>query len=309
VARHARQEFPDAVHKLNSMVSLVAELSKRRAQELPPVALGELASVLDVSVADVQRHIRELTRMSDNVDANWLLSLQIILEGGTVEGGSGGPFQRPMRLTPEEALVLRLSLGLAEDGSVDAAAIEPLLQPVSKPLAVEPYRREAGVTVLLDVLSQAIDGQKKVQIRYAGAGGGDPVARRIQPWQVLVHRGRTYAVAWCELRDGWRRFRLDRILDAELLDEAYEPREDCPYDDVFDQAADPDEVRVRFAPTVARWIREWAPDADVHDDGGVTVTYQAASADWLVERVLQYGAEAEVVEPEFYREAVRRAVS
>ncbi len=299
----------DAVDKLNSMVSLVAELSKRRARGSSPVTLDELASMLGISAADVQRHIRELTRMSDNVDADWLLSLQILLEGDTVEGGSGGPFQRPMRLTPEEALVLSLSLGLPEHGTVDTSAIEPLLQPESEPLAVEPYRRDAGDTVLLDVLLQAIAGQKKVHIRYAGAGGADVVARRIQPWQVLVHRGRTYAVAWCELRDGWRRFRLDRILEAELLDEAYEARDDCPYDEVFDRATDPDPVRVRFAPTVARWIREWAPDADVHADGGVTVTYQAASADWLVEQVLQYGADAEVVEPGFYRDAVRKAVS
>ena len=36
---------------------------------------------------------------------------------------------------------------------------------------------------------------------------------------------------------------------------------------------------------------------------------QVASPDWLVERVLQYGEDAEVVGPALYREAVRRAVS
>lgn len=298
----------DAGDKLNRMVALVAELSKRRSRGMPPASLDELAAVLDSTPADVQTYLRELTRVSDSADAEWLLSLQLLLEGDTVEGGSGGPFQRPMRLTPEEALVLRLSLGVQDDGTVDAAAIESLLQPGVEQTAVQPYRRQAGVAALLDLLLHAGDHHRKVRIRYAAAGGGDVGDRVIHPVQVLVHRGRTYVVAWCELRVAWRRFRLDRILEAELLDESYEERDDCPYDTVFAGAAEADAVRVRFSSSVARWIREWSPDADEDADGGVTVTYHAASTEWLVQRVLQYGPEAEVLEPAWYRDAVREAV-
>jgi predicted DNA-binding transcriptional regulator YafY len=34
-----------------------------------------------------------------------------------------------------------------------------------------------------------------------------------------------------------------------------------------------------------------------------------SSVDWLVGRVLEYGADAEVLGPDAYREAVRRAVA
>ncbi len=63
------------------------------------------------------------------------------------------------------------------------------------------------------------------------------------------------------------------------------------------------------SPLVARQLKERYPSATTHDDGAVTVTYQVASPDWLVERVLQYGEDAEVVGPGLYRDAVQKAVS
>jgi predicted DNA-binding transcriptional regulator YafY len=70
-----------------------------------------------------------------------------------------------------------------------------------------------------------------------------------------------------------------------------------------------DAVRVRFSARVARWVREQHPDCEPQADGKVIVTFRASSMDWLVRRVLEYGSDAEVVEPEAYREAVRRAVA
>lgn len=102
--------------------------------------------------------------------------------------------------------------------------------------------------------------------------------------------------------------RLRGILNR--LDGHPTARDDCPYDQIFVGQGDTlDDVQVRFSPRVARWLKERYPSATTHDDGAVTVTYQVASPDWLVERVLQYGEDAEVVGPALYRAAVRRAVS
>lgn len=68
-----------------------------------------------------------------------------------------------------------------------------------------------------------------------------------------------------------------------------------------------DRVRVRFSARVSRWVRERYPDCKPQPDGSVIVTFQASSMDWLVQRVLEYGPDAELVGPEEYREAVRRA--
>jgi len=69
-----------------------------------------------------------------------------------------------------------------------------------------------------------------------------------------------------------------------------------------------DHVKVRFSPRIARWVRERHRDAEVSYDERAVVTFPCASMDWLVRAVLQYGDEAEVLEPVAYREAMRRAV-
>jgi len=59
-------------------------------------------------------------------------------------------------------------------------------------------------------------------IRYAAAEAGGPSDRTIRPLG-LYFWGRVWTLAaWCELRTGFRSFRLDRIA-ASTLDEPFPP--------------------------------------------------------------------------------------
>lgn len=294
-----------AATRLNRMISLVAELGRRRDGDEPSATLDELARLLGTTPEEIQADLRRMTYLDESSDTEWLLSLQLIVEGDRVEGGSGGPFRRPMRLTPDELLVLRLSLGVDGDEVVGLGET-----PDSALQQVAPYSPGEGEEQVVDVLLRAIDQRQCVELRYAGSGSDAPTVRTVHPYQVLANWGRTYVVGWCEMRGKWRRFRLDRILDLIATEDAYAERTDCPYDQIFVGSEDPlDPVQVRFSQRIARWISERHPSATENRDGTVTVTYQAATADWLTERVLQYGADAEVVGPGFYRDAVQKAVS
>lgn len=293
-----------AAARLNRMVSLVAELGRRRDGDEPSATLDELAQLLGTTPEEIQADLRRMTYLDESSDTEWLLSLQLIVEGDRVEGGSAGPFRRPMRLTPDELLVLRLSLG------VDAGEVVALGETQDSALEqVAPYSPGVGEEQVVDVLLRTIDQRRCVELRYAGSGSKTPTVRTVHPYQVLANWGRTYVVGWCEMRNGWRRFRLDRILDVIATEDAFTERTDCPYDQIFGSEDPLDSVQVRFSNRIARWISERYPSATENDDGTVTVTYESATTDWLTERVLQYGADAEVVGPWFYRDAVRRAVS
>jgi predicted DNA-binding transcriptional regulator YafY len=64
------------------------------------------------------------------------------------------------------------------------------------------------------------------------------------------------------------------------------------------------EVRVRYGPRIAGWIREREPEAESLSDGGVIVSHTVADPRWIVAHVLQYGPDAEVLEPPEVREMV-----
>ena len=109
-----------------------------------------------------------------------------------------------------------------------------------------------------------------------------------------------------------RAFRVDRVLAASVLDETFDVPADFDVEEhltgarVYRPNADVEEieVQVRYAPAVARWIRErvatdpsWAAGLAEQDDGSVVATHRVADPAWLVGHVLQYGTDAEVLTP------------
>jgi predicted DNA-binding transcriptional regulator YafY len=64
-------------------------------------------------------------------------------------------------------------------------------------------------------------------------------------------------------------------------------------------------LRVRYSPRIARWIAEREGKA-LAADGSLTVEHPLADPDWAVRHVLQYGPDAEVLEPAAVRQEIVR---
>ncbi len=305
-----------AAVQADRIVSLVAELTRVDDQGRDARTFEQLAQRFDVSVTQIQRDLRTLTLLDESAESEWLVSLSAYQDGDRVVVRSGGPYRRPIRFTPEELVALRI--GLAEDG------VEELSQQLAEVLfsTVEtdeklPYSvtdRVSGDRDTVDLVEWAIRNSRRVELLYAGEGASEATSRVINPYQIVGYSGRSYLVSWCEKSGEWRNFRADRVLEARLADGEFEPRDDfTPIDDpsrIFHAPEDGgDEVTVRFSGRVAPWIVERYPDARMSEDGSVQITYLVVEPAWLVRHVLRYGAEAEVVGPDLYRDVVRRAVS
>jgi proteasome accessory factor C len=292
---------------LERVVSVVAECTRRDRMGMEPATLDELARDHGTSVAQIAADLRTITDLADDPQAEWLLSLRVWMEGNQVHLSSGGPFRRPLRFTPEEALAVTAGLATQESPPRDlmfALITSERLPEVAMALDAPDK---------LDLFLDAVRRRRMMEILYAGleSPAGEP--RIIEPHQVVSAEGRWYVIAWCWSKEAWRRFRLDRVMDAVTADATFETRDDfAAVTDpgyVFVQPAEGvDLVRVRFAPAIARWIRERYPECEIESGGAAVVTFRVASVEWLVRHVLQYGDEAEVLEPAAYREAMRRAV-
>lgn len=306
-----------AGRQFNRIVQLVADLTRAHREGWPAPTLDELSARHGVKRSVILQDLRILTEAGDDASDTWLLSLTVMQEGDRVSVQSRGPYRRPVRLSPEELLVLRAALA-TEDGVQDGTRAKlDVLSGV--PLEATDALRAlpGGLGPELAVVAraeQAMQTGRALRLRYAGEGAEQPSARVVEVHDVVSALGRHYLLAWCRVAGAWRRFRADRVLDAETLDERFNRRSDVPVirdrTDLFEAPPDGvDEVRVRFSPRIARWIVERYPLGEPQGDGSVIVTFRSASVDWFVRHVLQYGAEAEVLGPALHREAVRRAVA
>jgi predicted DNA-binding transcriptional regulator YafY len=221
-----------------------------------------------------------------------------------------------MRFTSEELLALQVALAAESEPPWPLVRRLAGLNELSAPDAV-PAVSAAPVALgeqaaVVDLARRAATNAERLRLSYAGEGSDAASERTVQVHEVVHWEGKFYLIAWCELAGDWRRFRADRVIEAALTGEVFERRSDVPEiedpRDLF-QADVVDEVAVRFSPEISRWVKERYRDAEEQKDGSVVVRFRTASADWLVRFVLQYGADAEVLGPPAYREAVRRAVA
>lgn len=304
----------DAAAQLNRIVQLIADLSRCEREGRELVRMSEVALRFGVSAAQIQQDIRTLTIAKDDPEHDWLRSLLVLQEGDAIALWSRGHFLRPVRLTPDEAAAIQI--GLAMDGGARALSeqLAGLLEAGAG--AAETWRAservDSGAASVADVAAHAARERRCLELEYAGSDGA--VTRRVvEVRRVVEFEGRSYLIAWCRLSSGRRHFRADRVLSARVMEEPFRDRHEMNTvepDGVFRVPAEaPDSVRVRFSSRVARWLLERYPDAERREDGSVVVTYEVSDLNWLVRTVLQYGAEAEVLGPEAYREAVRRAVA
>jgi predicted DNA-binding transcriptional regulator YafY len=291
------------------IVSLVAELTRAERAGEDPASLAELATRHGVSERDIAGDIRTLTSLGNHADSDWLLSLSVALQRDTVSISSGGPFRRPVRLSPEERFALHVALVLQPDGAPLASRLAALWAGRSTTAPASDTDTESTTSLLARAAAEG----REVVMDYVRDGEREPRARRIEPHQVAQARGHTYVVGYDVVANAWRHYRLDRVLSVQATGRAFARRADfTPVeepDDLFRTTEPLDVVTVRFAAVAAHWVTEHYAEHEVAADGSVLVRFHTASPAWLVRTVLEHGGEAEVLDPPEYREAVRAAVA
>jgi predicted DNA-binding transcriptional regulator YafY len=191
-----------------------------------PVTAAQLADELEVSLRTIYRDIATL-----------------IAQGAPIGGEAGlgyvlnsGFFLPPLMFGEDEldALILGLRL-VAERGdpALERAADDAL----AKIIAILPKEMEnvaatsglfagpgsASVTPHMAIIRQAIRTEQRLRLRYTDKKG-DSTERVVWPIVLGFFQAAEVLAAWCETREDFRHFRLDRIVTAENIGERYPKR-------------------------------------------------------------------------------------
>jgi proteasome accessory factor C len=220
---------------------------------------------------------------------------------------------RPLRLTPDEALALVVALRtLAETaGTANRDAVERALAKiedaagdvVGAPVAV----RLPGGGDRVEAVRAAVQRQRALRITYYTAARDETTERTVDPLRVLMVDGRAYLQAWCRRAEAVRLFRVDRIDALTELDEPANVPARARMTDVaagvFRPSDDLPLVTLRIG-RGARWITEYYPCERVEPEPDPVdasrqwlVSLRVSDLSWARRFVLGLGPEATVVSP------------
>jgi predicted DNA-binding transcriptional regulator YafY len=189
-----------------------------------PVTAAALADELEVSKRTVYRDVADLIGQRVPIDGEAGLGYLIAADYD----------MPPLMLTADEIEAVMLGAqwvagrsdkvlsNAARDVIAKIAAVVPeRLRPfIAEPsVGVKPIAVEPEESVDASSLRAAIRGGRKLRLRYRSEAG-EETERKV--WPVILGYAETtrMLVAWCELRQGFRHFRTDRIIEAETLDES-----------------------------------------------------------------------------------------
>jgi predicted DNA-binding transcriptional regulator YafY len=236
-------------------------------------------------------------------------------------------FLRPMGLTVAELSALELGLAIlrSERPPDETPAIERARDRLRKMIRTLPAdattidRRFAEFAPTeglphLDDLRKALRDHRKVRISYRRGSAHDATSRVVRLYAIVPASGMWYAIAYCEEAEGLRVFRMDRVEEVTTLADRYEIPSTFSVAETMRNGkglkADttPTGMKVRYSPKIARWIaeREGVP---LDADGSLTIEHPLADQEWGVRHVLQYGPDAELLEPPDMREEIARRLT
>jgi len=225
----------------------------------------------------------------NSTEVHALLTMDAML--GDLQPGLLAPHVAPLRA--------RLEM-LLEEGRVEAAEVRKrvrMLRQSARRLPADVFETVAAATLK----------RRKLRLRYGARSTAETTERIVSPQRLVLYRDNWYVDAWCHLRDDLRKFALDAIARADMLDDRAKgvdvrnvERELNRGYGIF-AGSKVEWAKLRFSPTRARWVahEHWHPEQRGSFDAGGRYVLEVRFADprELTMDVLQYGADMEVLAP------------
>ncbi len=168
------------------------------------------------------------------------------------------------------------------------------------------------------IVTEALLNNRVMTCRYISPPEYVETERKIAPHHLQHYMGSWVLIGWCLLRDDWRKFYLSRMAEPLLTKENFDSRPGEEWEPLIHssfgifQGGTPIPVILHFNAFRAPWIREqiWHPDQKIEEleEGSLRLTIPVTDFRELKMKILQFGSDVEVIEPEALREEVTNEI-
>ncbi|MFQ5684889.1 MAG: helix-turn-helix transcriptional regulator [Candidatus Binatia bacterium] len=181
-------------------------------------------------------------------------------------------------------------------------------------IGLGPHKNYRAHRQTIDLISQAIDKRRTLQMRYYSASRDTTGRREADPYHLWFASGGLYLIAYCHLRRDVRMFAVERIRSISLTDHPYQlplgfDIKAYVQDALRVMLGRRIEVELLFTKSAAAWVRDkiWHPSQEATrlKDGRLKLVLKVADTTELVGWILSFGSQVRVVRPEALRAKVK----
>jgi proteasome accessory factor C len=295
-----------ATDRLQRLLALVPYVVSRRV-----VGLAETATAFGISEHE----------LVDDLNMLWCVELRspdpycpidLSYEGGEIMVTEAESMDRPLRLGTDEASALLIGLRLLAElpGPQDRSALRRTIAKLEA-AAGEAAAASAQVAVHMDgrapadIQAQVAEGLrrgKRLHLSYYVPGRDEATERDVDPMRVVIVQGRAYLEGWCRRAEAVRLFRLDRVLELQVLDVDAEVPDQAEHRDVDSGLFRPSagDIRVELELGQAgRWVAEYYPCEKITElgDGRLSVVLRTPDVRMVRRLALRLGEDGKVISP------------
>jgi predicted DNA-binding transcriptional regulator YafY len=300
------------MNKTDRMLAIVLELQRKGT-----LRAEDLAEVFETSVRTIYRDMQALSEAG------------VPLIGAPGQGYRlmEGYFLPPVSFTVEEAVTLMIGTDLVKQrfdheyashaeaarGKLEAILPSTVRDEVSrirdgvKLLASGENRAEVAI---LGQFRRAIIEERKVSFRYVGKGQSLPgegfreTRRTVAPYGLVLMNEAWIVLAYCELRQELRHFRLTRVQELVLTEERFQRPTEFQLQKYVPEDDRQVTVQLRIALHWEQRLREssyYYIESLQPAEDGILVTLRVRRPEEVLSWILSFGADAVVLEPESLR--------
>ncbi|KAA5535129.1 YafY family transcriptional regulator [Taibaiella lutea] len=190
-----------------------------------------LAKRFDVSVRTIYRDIKALEQAGVPIIAEERKGYRL-MEGYRIppvmftesEANALITIEQLVRKNSDSSLIKEYAEAVNKVKAVLSYSTKSKAELLSERIAVSPVIRVKNITNSLTTIQSALTDFKVLRITYQSAQNNDTTIRNIEPFAFYYNLQENWLIiAFCRLRNDYRMFRLDSILEMEPLEISFEP--------------------------------------------------------------------------------------
>ncbi len=308
---------PERFARLVTLAGMLIEAAKKGER----LQIADLRQRLELTDEELREDV-ELLNVVNFGGGTYVLYAEILGEEIEVDSEPyGDNFARPARLLPLEAKALVAAIDLFGD-HLPQSDLQSAREKIVAALGHDPSEEGleivpagGGDAAVARLVNDAIAKSKVLELSYYKENEDQLTDRRVEPYRLENGKEGWYVECYDLGKEGVRHFKLDRIKEATLSKESFEPR---PEVEEFagvegwmthGEVPTAEVARVWVSPERARWLREERTVVEELADGAVVVELPYAGKPWLVREILRGAGDLVVLEPQDARDAIAKEVS